>query len=97
LLAEDGSGASWSDPAIEPAITPVHQAKAVDLAIIPRRFDQALPSSTLATPHTRQCRVKGNLHLILQPEVSAWHKREQLRQVGGKLIPPISFDSVMNG
>src|SRR6266700_493713 len=97
LLAEHLSGASWSDPAIEPAITPVHQAKAVDLAILPRCFNQALPSSTLVRPHARQRRVKGHLHLILQIEVSTWHKREQLRQVGGKLIPQISLDEVMNG
>src|SRR2546429_4952602 len=97
LLAEHVSGASRSDPAIEPAIAPVHQAKAVDLAIIPRSLDQALPTSTLATPHTCEGRVKGNLHLILQIEVSAWHEREQIWQVGGKLIPQISLDQVMNG
>ena len=51
LLAEHIGRASRSDSAIEPAIAPVHQAKAIDLAIIPRRFDQALPTSTLATPH----------------------------------------------
>jgi hypothetical protein len=41
--------------------------------------------------------VKGHLHLILQIEVSAWHEREQLWQVGGKLTPQISLDQVMNG
>jgi hypothetical protein len=41
--------------------------------------------------------VKGHLHLILQIEVRAWHKREQLRQVSGQLIPQISLDQVMNG
>ena len=97
LLAEHIGRAPRSDSAIEPAIAPVEQAKAIDPPIISRRFDQALPTSTLATPHARQCRVKGNLHLILQIEVRAWQKREQIRQVGGKLTPQISLDQVMNG
>jgi hypothetical protein len=41
--------------------------------------------------------VKGHLHLILQIEVSAWQKREQRWQVGGKLTPQISLDQVMHG
>lgn len=97
MLTEHISGASRSDPAIEPAIAPVEQAKAVDLAIIPGRFDQALASSILATPHPREGRVKGKLHFILQVEVSAWQKREQGRQVGGELIPQISLHQIMNG
>src|SRR5712691_2452335 len=39
LFTEHIGGASRSDLAIEPAIAPVHQAKAVDLAIIPRSLD----------------------------------------------------------
>ena len=97
LLTEHISGASRSNPAIEPAIAPVHQAKAIDLAIVPRRFDQALPPSPFAAPDTRERRVKGHLHLILQIQVSVWQKREQIRQVGGKLIPQISLNQVMNG
>jgi len=71
LLAKHIGRASRSDPPIEPAIAPVQQAKAVDLPILPRRFDQALPTSPLATPHARQRRVKGHLHLILEVEVRA--------------------------
>jgi hypothetical protein len=41
--------------------------------------------------------VKGHLHLILQIEISAWQKREQRWQVGGKLTPQISLDQVMHG
>jgi hypothetical protein len=97
LLAEHLGRAPRSDPAIEPAIAPVHQAEAIDLAIVPRRFDQALPTSPFEAPDTRESRVKGHLHFILQIEVSAWHKGEQIRQVGGKLIPQISFHQVMGG
>src|SRR5258705_448846 len=39
LLAKHIGRASRSDPPIEPAIAPVQQAKAVDLPILPRRFD----------------------------------------------------------
>src|SRR6266699_546007 len=76
LLAEHLGCASGSDPTIEPAITPVHQAKAIPLAIVPRRFDQALPTTPLATPYPRQGRVKSHLHLILEIQVSAWQQRE---------------------
>jgi len=65
LLAEHIGRASWSDPAIEPAIAPVDQTEAIDLPVVPRRLNQALPSSTLARPHPRQRRVKSYLHLIL--------------------------------
>ena len=97
LLAEHIGGASGSDATIEPALTPVHQAKAVDLAIVPRRFDQALPTSTEALPHPGEGRVKSHLHLILQIQISVWYKREQLWQIGGQLIPQISLDQVLNG
>ncbi len=97
LLTKHISGASGSDPAIEPAIAPVDQTKAVDLAIISRSLDQTLPTSTFATPQAREGWVEGHLHLILQIEVSAWQQREQLWHIGGKLIPQISLDQVMNG
>src|SRR5256884_8840285 len=57
----------------------------------------SLPTSTLAAPHAREGRVKGDLHLILEIEVSAWHEREQLWQVGGKLTPQLSIEQIMNG
>ena len=41
--------------------------------------------------------MKGQLHFILQIQVSAWHKREQIRQVGGQLIPQISLNQGMDG
>ena len=97
LLTEHISGASRSNTAIEPAIAPVQQAEAIDLAIIPRRFDQALSPSPFEAPDTRERRVKGYLHFILQIQVSAWHQREQIRQVGRQLIPQISLNQVMDG
>jgi hypothetical protein len=96
LLAERISRPSWSDSTIEPAITPVDQAKAVDPAIIPRRFDQALPTPPLATPDARERRMKGHLHLILQIEVSVRQECEQGWQVNGKLTPQISLDQIMD-
>jgi hypothetical protein len=41
--------------------------------------------------------MKSHLHLILQIEVSAWQQSEQISQVGGKLIPQVSFNQIMNG
>lgn len=92
LLTEHIRSAPRSNSAIEPAIAPVHQAEAIDLAIVPRRFDQALPSPSFEAPDTREGRVESHLHFILQIQVSAWHQPEQIRQVGGKLIPQIRLN-----
>ena len=76
LLAEHISGASGSNTAIKPTIPPVQQAKAVDLPIIPRCFDQALPASSFSRPDARKGRVKSHLHLVLQIEISMRQQRE---------------------
>jgi len=60
-------------------------------------FHQALSTPPLAAPDPREGRVKGKLDLILQVEIGSWKERQQLRQVGGKLTPQISFDQVFNG
>ena len=88
LVTEHLSCSSRRNSATLPAIAPIHQAKAVDLAVIARCLDQALPTSAEALPDTGERRVKGNLELILQIQVGL---RQQSRQVGGKLIPQISF------
>jgi hypothetical protein len=41
--------------------------------------------------------MKGHLDLILQIEVSAWQECKQFWQVGGKLIPQISPDQIIDG
>src|SRR5437764_5525002 len=51
------------------------------LRLSPGASRHSLPTSTLAAPHAREGWVKGDLHLILEIEVSAWHEREQLWQV----------------
>jgi hypothetical protein len=41
--------------------------------------------------------VKGYLHLILQIQISMRQQGEEVLQVGGKLIPQVSFYQIMNG
>jgi hypothetical protein len=41
--------------------------------------------------------MKGKLHLILEIEISMRQTGQQIRQVGGKLIPQISFDEIVDG
>jgi hypothetical protein len=41
--------------------------------------------------------VKGNLELILQIQVGLRQQSRQSRQVGGKLIPQISFHQSFDG
>ncbi len=64
LLTEDISRPSRCQPTIEPAITPVDQTKAVDLAVITGRLDQPLPSSAFARPEAREGRMKGKLYFV---------------------------------
>jgi hypothetical protein len=90
--AFDISSSPRSDPAIKPAVSPVHQAKAVDLPVITWSLDQTLTTPTLEAPEPGERRMKGELHLILQVEISTREQLEQVRQVGGKLCPQISFD-----
>jgi len=97
LLAEDLSGASRGNSSIEPAITPVQQAKAVDFPMIPRCLDQPLPASSFSRPDAREGWVKSHLHLILQLEISTRQKCEHVFQVGGKLIPQVSLHQIMHG
>jgi hypothetical protein len=41
--------------------------------------------------------VKSHLHLVLQIEISTRHQREHVFQVGGKLIPQVSLNQIING
>jgi hypothetical protein len=91
LFTEHISCPSRRNSAIEPAIAPIHQTKAIDLAVIARCLDQTLPTSTFMRPDTGERRVKGNLDLILQIQVGLRQNSQQSRQVGGKLIPQISL------
>jgi hypothetical protein len=41
--------------------------------------------------------MKGHLHLILQVQISMRHQWKQLSQIGGKLIPQVSLDQIVDG
>ena len=97
LFAEHIGCASKSEPAIEPAIAPIHQAKSIDLAVVSRGLDEALPTAPFPTPESGKGRVKGELDLILQIEVGSRQQGQQIGKVGGKLIPQISLDQAVNG
>jgi hypothetical protein len=97
LFTEDIGGASSSNSAIEPAIAPVEQAKPIDFPVVSRGLDQALPASPLEAPDPRECRVKGELHLILQREVGLRQEGKQRSQIGGKLSLQVSLDQRLDG
>ena len=97
LLTKDISSPSRGDPAIKPPIAPVHQPKAIDLAIIARRFHQPLPATPFQTPDPRERGVKGKLYLILQVEIGSRQQCQEVRHIGRKLTPQISFDQVSHG
>ncbi len=93
LVAKNISGSSCGNPAIKPAISPVHQPKTVDLAVVARSFDETLAAPTLEAPDPRERGVKGKLHLILQVEIGSREERQQLGQISGKQTPQISAPS----
>ena len=97
LFAEHIGGAPWSNPAIEPAITPIYQTKAVDLAVVPRSLDQPLPTTLFEAPDPREGGMKGKLDLILSIEVGLWQQGQQSRKISGKLIPQIGLDKLFDG
>ena len=69
------------DPAIKPPIAPVHQSKAIDLAVIARCFHQSLPTTPFQAPNSRKGGVKGKLHLILQIEIGSREQRQEVRHI----------------
>src|SRR5215813_2463836 len=72
LRAERCGATAWCTLPIQPPVTPVNQAKAVLLFIIPRSFNQTLSTTALGTPHARQGWMQGNLHFVLQVDVGPW-------------------------
>src|SRR4029450_4130586 len=71
LCAEGCSPTTRRPLPIHPAITPVNQPKAVLLLIVARRPDQTLATTAFGTPPSRQSRMQGNLHFVLQVHVGA--------------------------
>ncbi len=93
----DISGSPCRNPAIKPAVSPVHQPKAIDLAVIARRFHQPLPTTPFQAPDAGERRVKGKLHFILQVEIGSREQRQEVRHISRKVTPQISFDQVSDG
>ena len=85
------------DPAIKPPIAPVHQSKAIHLAVITRRFYQPLSATPFQAPDPRKRGVKGKLHLILQVEIGSREQRQEVRHIGRQLTPQINFNQVSHG
>src|SRR5207237_9204418 len=78
----DISGSPCRNPPIKPAVSPVHQPKAIDLAVLTRRFHQPLPATPFQAPEAGARRVKGKLHFILQIEIGPREPRQEGRHHG---------------
>src|SRR5579871_2748421 len=85
LFTEHLCRPSFCHTTIKPAIAPIQQPKAIDLAIVSRRLDEALPTSPLWRPKPRQGRMKGKLDLVLQIEVCMRHESKQIRKIRREL------------
>ena len=72
-------------------VAPIDQAEAVGFAVVAGRLDQALAAPSLAAPDPRQRGVKGNLHLILEVDIRIRKEGEQVRDIGGEVIPQIGL------
>jgi hypothetical protein len=67
------------------------------MPVVSRSLNQALSPSAFETPESGQRWMKSKLHLILQIEISLRKTLQQFWQVGGKLIPQISLDQIVDG
>jgi hypothetical protein len=72
---------------VEPALPPVDQAKAIDLAIVAGSFHSSLACASPPRPHSGQGRVQRQLHFILQVEVGLRQPGKQLGEIGRRLVP----------
>lgn len=80
-LSAEGSGApSGCEVPVEPAVAPVHQAKA-DLAVVASwGLDQALTAPSGRAPDTGEGRVHGDVDFVLQVDIRSGHQFQQVQQ-----------------
>jgi hypothetical protein len=97
LLGKRRGRPSGSQLVVEPALSPVDQAKALNLAIVAGGLDPALARSPATTPETGQGRVQGQLHLILQVEVGHRQQGKQRGKIGRRLLPVGFRDQRLKG
>lgn len=94
LLAEGVSGAPGGEAPVEPAVTPVDQAEAVDLGVGPRGLDQPLPAAPPAAPHARQRGMEGDVDLALEVDIGAGRQRQQRGDVTRHGIQQRGLDEI---
>jgi hypothetical protein len=97
LVAEQRGGALRANAPVEPAVAPSDQAEAVHLAVVTRRLDQALAAPPFAAPDPGKGGMEGNLHLILEVQIRVGKEGQQLRYIGGELIPQVRLHEVGQG
>jgi len=81
LRAEDIGGTPRGQAALEPAVTPVDEPKAIELVIGARGLDQALAPAALAAPDAREGGMEGELDLVLKIDIGVRQQASQLVNV----------------
>lgn len=97
LLREGWGRALGLKGTIEPAVSPVDEAEAMDLLVVARRFDPSLSSMALAAPDPRQCWMQVELDLILQVEIGLGQKRQEVTDIRRNLIQQVGRNQLLNG
>src|SRR5262249_53596479 len=82
LDTKDSGRPSWGQAACKPAVTPVHEPKAIDFVVGPWSLYEALATATFATPHAGQGRMERHLDLILEIDIGMRQKAEQFCKIG---------------
>jgi hypothetical protein len=95
LLAEWTGRAPRSNQPIEPPIAPIYDAKAVNLAVVPRGLDESLSPTAFLAPDASECRVQRELDLILQIEVRLGQEPQKLLQVSRGFTQQIGLDQFL--
>src|SRR5262245_11272702 len=74
LGAKDIGRASWGQSAVKPALTPIDEAKTIDLVVGARGLDQPLAATAFPAPDPRKSGMKRKLDLILEIEIGVRHE-----------------------
>ena len=97
LSAKDIRRATWGQAAAKPALTPIDEAKTIELVVGARGLDQPLPATTFPTPDPRKSRMKRNLDLILEIDLGVRQERLQCFHVWRYVLQEIGLDQGGNG
>src|SRR5262249_44705513 len=97
LGAKDIRRAAWGQAAVKPALTPIDEAKTIDLVVGSRGLDQPLAATPFPAPDPREGGMKRKLELLLERDISLRQEGPQGFQIWRHFLQEIDIDKRGNG